>query len=323
MARSAPLALVHNARKHSCGGVPTPSEVCKTFYDQCHENKARINRYRIPTNRHIAILLVVLLDPLGTKNTYFETFFFKMSERVWLNVQGTYFLTTRETLTEQAPDGLLSMLLRHPDPQGETRNDIPVWFVNRDAGMFRWILYALNTGQLVDHTTVGVAKDVWDTEVDYYGLFQTPIVPEERKRQREERKQDAELSRKAKDHLERLEQERLKAVEMREKVYQVLLEHCMATANAEGATGWTLVTPNVDKGDHYNWSYPEKLRSLDLKFLNKYQKEIEEFSKRFGFLLKVFDYSKCSTRRKYDFYPASLTDLKYGHAELQVSMKRI
>jgi hypothetical protein len=244
-----------------------------------------------------------------------------MSERVWLNVQGTYFLTTRETLTEQAPDGLLAMLIRHPDPHGETRGVIPVWFVNRDAGMFRWILHALNTGQLVDHTTVGVAKDVWDTEVDYYGLFQTPIVPEDRKRQREEK--NAELTKKVKQNLERLEKERLRAVQKREEVYQVLLEHCMASANAEGTTGWTLVTPNFGKGDYYDYKYPERLRNLDLEFLSNNREEIEAFAKRFGFMLKVYEYHACSTRRKYEFYPAALMHCKYGHSELQVSMKRL
>lgn len=236
-------------------------------------------------------------------------------------MQGTYFMTTRKTLTEFAPDGLLPMLLTHSP--SEEKKGVPVWFIDRDAGMFRWILLALTTGQLVEHDTVNVPKDVWDKEIDYYGLFNSPLVPETRKRQREERLEDADMRQVAQRHLEHLEKRRDEALVNRQKVYKVLLEHCMARVNPEGRTGWDFVTPQVSKGDFYPYGYPEGVRNLNLKLLWDYREEVRAYASKFGFNLTVDRYNDNSTVKKYAFHPASETKLKKAHEELHVSMRPI
>lgn len=223
--------------------------------------------------------------------------------RVTLNVQGTLFVTTTQTLTDLAPDGMLAMLLRH-----HTEGEI---FINRDAGMFRWILLALNTGQLVDHTTVGVPKDVWDTEVDYYGLFDTPIVPESKKRERV----STELAEKAKKYCEGLEIRKQDAIRAREKEYGVLMEYIMSTINPEGKTGYMFVTPTKDA---YPYNYKAELRFMNLKQLDEKKDELRTFAEALGFIISVGDYRTGSMVRKYDRYPAMHTNFTYAHEELKI-----
>lgn len=239
--------------------------------------------------------------------------------RVWLNVQGKLFLTTRETLSDNARDGMLAMLLRHP---GEPHTDgHPIWFVNRDASMFRWILLALNTGQLVDHNVVGVPKEIWDAEVDYYGLFDSPIVPEARKRERPT-EVDKQLAESVKKHCERLDEEKVKAIKAREEVYRVLLDYLLRTINAEGRTAWTFVTPNRDKGDWYPRDYPQSLQYMDLEMLWKHQGEFTTFVNNLGFNVELSGFRERSISKSYGYEPAARTSLKCGHMELTMIMSK-
>lgn len=239
------------------------------------------------------------------------------NNRVCLDLQGTHYVTTKESLIENAPDGMLAMLMKHPTGK-TTKDGVPMWFINRDAKMFRWILVALTTGRVVEHDTVRVPKVVWDTEIDYYGLFDTPLVPAERKRQRSENK---ELDESVKRHRERLDQEERKLIAAREQVYKVVFEYMMETMNAEGATRWDFVTPNTQKGDFYPIKYPQQLRTVKLKNLWLHKDEFVAFVQPFGFKLTIHDHHECSTLKRY-FPPASYCELRCGHEELRVTLER-
>lgn len=83
-------------------------------------------------------------------------------ERIAINVGGKKYETTRTTL-DLFPNSFVGMLSRrHPTA--------PELFIDRDGKLFRWILYWYQTRILVDHNTAGVPLEVWDAELQFYGI---------------------------------------------------------------------------------------------------------------------------------------------------------
>lgn len=230
-----------------------------------------------------------------------------MGDRIWFNVQGTYFLTTRETVTQRYPEGMLAMLLRHPDTLSD-RYGYPVWFVNRDAGMFRWILLALNTGQLVDHATVGVPKDVWETELDYYGLVENAGPT---KRQRTVIDPDIQV------HIERLERKADEDRLAREREFKRLVEFCAAHMHHTNVTRFEFVSTGMPI-----MGYPTDIWSLDLIMLYNFRNDAAKFADALGFDLRILSFVAVSRKRRRDHYPAHLVELHSEHEYLFLTIQR-
>lgn len=85
-------------------------------------------------------------------------------ERLTFNVGGKTYQTCVSTIEAQGNGfDLLNMLVRH-------RKEEEI-FIDRDQDLFRWILHYYRTGVIVSCEVSGVAQEIWDGEIDFFGLI--------------------------------------------------------------------------------------------------------------------------------------------------------
>ena len=97
------------------------------------------------------------------------------SQLVWLNVSGTRFCATRNTLL-QYDDTFFHRLLGS-SAIGSMRDETGALFIGRPARLFSVILDFLTTGAL--DIPAGVSRERVDREMEYYGLVAYAETPKE------------------------------------------------------------------------------------------------------------------------------------------------
>lgn len=218
---------------------------------------------------------------------------------VTINVCGKLY-QSRRSVIEAQPHSMLAMLLRHPiPPEG--------LFVQRDPKLFRWILYWYSTGILVDETTAGVPKEVWDHELDYYVLFPSEKEEKTADARKRIRNESHELANKATEHLVKLEQAIDEARAERRALYANVLKYMMDNqVLKEGVyTGFDFVGTLNGKTDiAFTDGYPENIRKATPSFLKKNGIEFEEYCKEVGFEAVVKNYHGSTIQRTYKYEPA-------------------
>lgn len=239
-------------------------------------------------------------------------------QRVIFNVCGKRF-ESNVSVIEAHPDTLLAMLIRHiPSESNEV-------FIQRDAKLFRWILYWYSSGILVDHTTAGVPKEVWDAEVDYYTLFSPQEAQEEDKKRalpplNESHELAAIVKKRAVEVNASIQAERDK----RKETWKAILEHMVPNmCEKEGYwTAWELIGRSEDQ-KWFGWpsNYPVALRELDLNMWNSFWEEFKEYANDAGLNVKKEYYNGQTTSSKYSFLPASLTSVKTGHQDFKMLIR--
>lgn len=204
------------------------------------------------------------------------------SKRVTFNVCGKRWESVISVI-EAKPDTMLAMLLRRNEShEGEI-------FLQGDPTMFRWILYYYTTDILVDHDTVGVPKEVWDREIEYYSLFS--LKEESKKRPLVD--ESHELASLAKKQMTEINAKDDEKSEARRKIYKTLLEYMIFRMNKtkDITTGFSFVGRSPkQKPIDWSWQYPDFLKDIDLDEINKYFDEFEEYCRRIGFHLKLIEF---------------------------------
>lgn len=244
------------------------------------------------------------------------------------NVCGKRFESNVSVIQAQ-PDALLAMLLRHqvepPPPQGA---GVPNIFIQRDPKMFRWILYWYSTGGLlVEHDTVGVPKEVWDAEIDFYTLFtkqEAEVV--EQKRKLPVIDESHELAALAKKVAMEVNDEVEKARAKRRETYKAMLEYMIPDINTkEGAwTGFTFIgRASHHKPIHWSWVYPDKFRNLDLEDLRSHFAELKEYANAIGFDVRDTEWRPSAVYKKHRFTPASEMPINTAHQSWQIGISLI
>jgi hypothetical protein len=94
------------------------------------------------------------------------------AERIRLNVGGTLFQTSRDTLMIEGSYfyAMLASRVWQPDEHGE-------YFIDRDPTYFSRILHGLRTGKL---NMAGLSSDQMEElhlELDYYQIFKEEVIP--------------------------------------------------------------------------------------------------------------------------------------------------
>lgn len=235
------------------------------------------------------------------------------SKRVTFNVCGKRWESVISVI-ESKPDTMLAMLLRRNEShQGEI-------FLQGDPAMFRWILYYYTTDILVSHDTVGVPKEVWDREIEYYSLFsleeeskKRPLVDESHELASLAKKQMAEIN--AKDD---------EKSEARRKIYKTLLEYMMEHMNKtkDIRTVYAFFGKSP-KQKPIDWprDYPEKLRGIDFGDINRHMQEFVEYCGKTGFKLTKLTYEPSHMGKP--AYPIVDGHIKTGHQCMTLGLSLI
>lgn len=210
-------------------------------------------------------------------------------KRVTINVCGKRYETSRSVL-EDKPDTMLAMLLRN---QSTEEKEI---FVQSDPRMFRWILYYYTSGILVEHDTVGVPKEVWDRELEYYSLFSAEEKKETTHKRLPPVDESHELASLAKKHLAVIHDRDDAMRAQRRSIYKLLLEHMMThmhhTKNVRSGFSY-IGKDSSQKAVDWPTSYPYELRNIDFMHINAHFDEFEEYGKQVGFMIEKISYHPC------------------------------
>lgn len=100
-----------------------------------------------------------------------------MEGRITLNVGGTRFTTYISTL-RSIPGSTLAILMDKPLP-ADGDDEL---FIDRDERLFRFILRCHRNAKVYTHQQVGVSKEIWETELAYFGLFLPSDVDTEKRK---------------------------------------------------------------------------------------------------------------------------------------------
>lgn len=241
-----------------------------------------------------------------------------MQNVVTFDASGKIFKASK-TVFDKHPDSVLSMLVkRHLESD---LKDQPL-FLNKDRQVFRWILNFYLTDTLVDHDTVGVPLEIWDAEVDYFGLFQCfetesgpPITSlgEMTSSKRQKRKMDDEFLKNVEDQKRRVNDERDAVVNKRRvEIIQPLLNYLSHNMNAEGYTAWGLIEPDNRHLD-FRHNYPNVFSAIKISDIKKYEKEIREAAEEVGFVFRIDEFSEHCTLKKHAYTPAANQYFTHKH----------
>lgn len=218
------------------------------------------------------------------------------SKRVVFNVCGTKY-ETNTSVIESKPDTTLAMLLRNRDLSSLQSGEI---FIQSDPQIFRWILYWYTTDILVNEGTVGVPKEVWDREIEYYSLFSREEKEEEEKEEEKKRKippidEDHELASLAKKRIEAINARDEAAELARKEIYKALVEYMMRYMNMSKdiQTGFAFIGkgPNHKPID-WPWDYPDNLKDINFDNIDEHFEEFVQYCKQIGFKLEKIHYDK-------------------------------
>jgi hypothetical protein len=239
-------------------------------------------------------------------------------KRVTFNVCGTRYETNRSVL-EDKPDTMLAMLLRNQSPE---EKEI---FVQSDPRMFRWILYYYTSGILVEYDTVGVPKEVWDRELEYYSLFSAEEKKEEDTRKRVPPVDEShELASLAKKHLTAITTNDDAKKEKRHAIYKILLEFMMSRMRhtKDIRTGFDFVGKGPSqKPIDWPYDYPQQLRDINFKDIDAHFDEFEEYAKPIGFALQRILYRPSHMGKAK--HPISKGYVKTQHQLMSISIEML
>lgn len=237
------------------------------------------------------------------------------TKRVTFNVCGKRYETTR-AIIEDKPDTMLAMLLRN-QPPSETEI-----FVQSDSLMFRWILYYYTSNILVEHDTVGVPKEVWDRELEYYSLFSAEEKEEEDTRKRMPIVDEShELASLAKKRLRVINDNDDASQTKRRDIYKAHLEymlnHMQSTKDVQ--TGFAFIGRNASqKLIDWPYDYPKSLRDIDYDLINAHFDEFVEYCKQIGFKLQKIGYNPSHMGKSK--YLITNGHVKTGHQNMTIGI---
>lgn len=241
------------------------------------------------------------------------------SKRVTFNVCGTRYQATASVI-ESKPDTMLAMLLR----RNQSNEGFEI-FLQADPIMFRWILYYYTSDILVDHGTVGVPKEVWDREIEYYSLFSL----EEKEEEEESKKrplvdESHELASLAKKQMAEINARDDAKSEARKKIYKDLLEYMIGHMNQSKdiQTVYAFIGKSPkQKHIDWPWDYPEKLRDIDFDDINRHIQEFVEYCGKIGFKLNKLTYEPSHMGKP--AYPIVNGHIKTGHQCMTLGLSLI
>lgn len=217
------------------------------------------------------------------------------SKRIIFNVCGTRYECSVSVI-ESKPDTMLAMLLRHrKEGEGEV-------FIQGDPLMFRWILYYYTSDILVDETTVGVPKEVWDREIEYYTLVSKKEEEESSKKRPIGISIDEnhELALFAKKHLSETQSKEEEKRKKRFLLYKDILEYSIPrlSENKNAKTCYEFIGRSSNqKRFAYPYLYPDSLKEVDFTELVDHFLEFIEYSDGIGFVLTKESYYPSTTER--------------------------
>lgn len=241
------------------------------------------------------------------------------STHILLNVGGKRYETTTTTIGAH-PGTLLEMLVRRK------REDDMEIFLDRDGPMFRWILYWYRTGMLVDHNIVGVPKEVWLHELDYYGIGgeeqnETKCLGEMSPRKRKTAETEEEIRNRANtlasEHAVKEEQDK----EKRHVSYLRIANYMIKKHNTDDSSTWfDFVGFANGQGGTYPYSYPHEAR-FNPAWLDYWFKEFQVYCKEtlnINVAKKAF--SPGTTVRRYNHEPGQFTDIRTKHSDIRLTL---
>lgn len=245
--------------------------------------------------------------------------------RVVFNVCGTRYESTVSVI-ESKPDTMLAMLLRHHNPEQESEI-----FVQGDPIMFRWILYYYTRDILVDEDTVGVPKEVWDAEIDFYTLLSKEEEEEVEKEKEEASKkrpfgveidEEHELASLAKKHMKETSEKEKTERTNRLTIYKNMLEHFIPRLSQKKnvRTSAEFIGRSANqKPIIYPIGFPDNLKGIDFDVVDKHFAEFQEYCGKIGFILTKEGYYPSSIARNspYALFPH---DVKTAHQSMTISL---
>ena len=218
---------------------------------------------------------------------------------------------------------MLAMLLRHrKEGEGEV-------FIQGDPLMFRWILYFYTSDILVDETTVGVPKEVWDREIEYYTLFSKKEEEEEEEEASKKRPlgisidENHELASLAKKHLIQTESKEEEKRQKRHLLYKNILEYSIPRLgeNKNARTCYEFIGRSSNqKRFAHPYLYPDSLKEVDFTDLVNHFEEFITYCDEIGFILTKESYYPSTTTRSNRF-AIFKHDVATSHQSLCIGLK--
>lgn len=262
-------------------------------------------------------------EPLNARKMNEET----AQSIVRINVGGKPYQTTRSTF-DGWDNTMMAMLMRHHHNQE--------LFIDRDSKMFRWILHWYRTGVLVDHTTVQVPQEVWQHELQFYGIHEEDLQKAEQQggqslgemqlKRRKLDEQEQILSEKAEKAIAASKTSNDEAELKRQQIYGTILtymiehlDHSILNSN----TNFCFVGAAHPSGPmiQYPASYDVRARFNPVWLNFWFKKEFVEHCARFGFTVKIISHQTRTTKRRFEYKPASLTDIGQIHSFITIQIE--
>jgi hypothetical protein len=241
-------------------------------------------------------------------------------KRVVFNVCGTRY-ESAVSVIESKPHSMLAMLLRHQEEKEEKEI-----FVQGDPIMFRWILYYYTSDILVSEATVGVPKEVWDREIDFYVLLEkeekSPVGSLKRPLGVEIDEQH-ELASLAKKHMINTNALEEALLAKRTKIYKDILEHIiprLSKKKDDMTYAEFIGRSSTQKQFAYPLDYPYSLMHIDFNDIDNHFDEFVEYAAKIGFTLTKESYFSSTTARS-NRYTIAKHDVKTAHQSLCIGLK--
>lgn len=233
------------------------------------------------------------------------------SNKLILNIGGKRYETTRQTI-ELYPDTLLDMLLKRSNKEDEEI------FIDRDQKLFRWILHYYRTGNMVNHDDVGVSEHVWLDELQFYGLLEKDEQhTKKRKAFLECEKDIREKAEKiAKKHDEEMDKEMIARRKTYGEIMSFMLDHLELRVRHT-----TFEFIGKPKGKE-TMIHGQGI-TVDIVWLEPWFFEFGKFALELGYEIKLINSSEGTTSRKYEFFPASKTNVPNLHSYMKIQVKKI
>ena len=192
-----------------------------------------------------------------------------MSKIVTFNLQGTRFEVSKNIIDEYINEAsLLKMLTRNNPDDKEI-------LIEKDHKMFRWILYVERENKMVSHEVVRVSKEIWEDELQYYGIN---INCKEKTTLNEQEQSLIDICQK---HVKQREKKKQEEEEILKQMFLGILKHAV-----ENMGTFSYCILKFSQGHEY--SFYDTI-SYTFAQIKRHASEFEKYARTLGFYVDTYD----------------------------------
>jgi hypothetical protein len=254
---------------------------------------------------------------------------------ITFNVGGKRFQVNETTIINSIfakETDLLSMLLRnHKKFSDENLGEISIGrnlgeiFIDRDPKIFRWILYVYRCDDVVTHKTVGISKEMWDKELNYFGLYEFVVEEDDTIQSNVKRKTDntneQELIDAYYEHLSKKHKNNITKVDKQNEAYNSRKPKFLNLITSMYNYGKLTFVKRGSNGPYINL---QKITNLDYEYdpewIYQYKKEINDYANTLGYSVDISPLCLIDNTLKYAYPPASNIQTLTRHHKISVTL---